>query len=144
VAPISVVAELAAYVDELLAEHWEDPGLTLAIARNACGDPLDVIVVPIDEQPMRSVAAVHAEPSSAGCISALGTATKLEPADAEPVPVRVTAVVGCCETVVLLRHRDGRVQPAVETAGPMVELLRNWAYLVPCPHYRQRLHSAPR
>jgi hypothetical protein len=43
VAPISVVAALAAYVDELLAEHWEDPGLTLAIARSGPGEQLDVV-----------------------------------------------------------------------------------------------------
>jgi hypothetical protein len=133
VASISVVAELAAYVDELLAEHWEDLELTLAIARGAPGEQLEVVVVSVDGQPTRSVAAIPAPPCSAACLSAVGTATRLGSCRAEPVAVRMTAVVGCCDAVVLMRHADGRVHQADEASGPLIELLRWWVNLIPCP-----------
>jgi hypothetical protein len=131
-AAISVVAELATHVDELLAEHWEDPGLTLAIARSAIGGRPEITIVSIDDRPLRSVAEVPATRCAAACLAALGTIERLGHHDGERVPVRLTATVSCCEAVVLVRHRDGRVDKADEASGPMIELLREWANHMMC------------
>lgn len=122
------VARLAAALDGLMAERWDEHVTTYAwlageTARSGGGD--------LGHGDLR-VGCKWDEPVSVVGATTLGTARRLSGEPEEDELVRVTVAASCCQVALVMRRRDGRVEHTRQVEGRTVALLRSWASLRPC------------
>jgi hypothetical protein len=114
----TAVEQLAAALDSLAAERWEDLSATYAWLDAHDGG------LRFGPPPATSVHAV--------AVTCLGRRRGVDDHDRGEEIVRVTVATSCCVTAAVVRHRDGRTQHADHADGVAVATLRQWASLAPC------------
>lgn len=114
----TAVEQLAAALDALAAERWDDLSATYAW--------LDA-----DDGGLRfgppPATRVHA-----AAMTCLGCRRRLDGDDSAGETVRVTVATSCCVVAAVVRHSDGRREHAGDADGVTVATLRKWASLAPC------------
>jgi hypothetical protein len=111
------VYRLAAELDTLAAERWDDLSATYAWIDADNGH------LRLGPPPSTRVHAV--------AVTCLGTRLVDGREPGEEV-VRVTVAASCCDAAALLRYVDGRSELASSVDGVTVATLRQWAFLDRC------------
>lgn len=111
------VYRLAAELDTLAAERWDDLSATYAWI-DADNDDLR-----LGPSPSTRVHAV--------AVTCLGTRL-VDGRELGEEAVRVTVATSCCVVAAVVRLSDGRTEHAGSADGTAVATLRQWASLAPC------------
>ncbi len=115
------VERLAAALDQLAAERWDDFAATYAWVHHVDDDYLDLRLGAPPETRALAVA-----------VTSVGIGRRVDGGDSGEQTVRVTVAASCCQVAAVVRHRDGRVEHASHAEGVTVATLRQWASLAPC------------
>jgi hypothetical protein len=116
--------DVAAHVDQLLAEGWEvGPRLVALEPDNA------IVLEPVDEPVEAAIAHLGRKCAAVACLSALGHVTADGCDGDHRQRARITIAVTCCEVATVIRLEDGTAQATGEASGALVAVLRSWARL---------------
>lgn len=110
---------LAAALDRLAAQRWDDTTATYACIQLDGGFDLRVGTLP----ETRALAVA---------VTAVGMSRRIDGDGLRKHAVRMTVSVSCCEVAAIVRHPDGRSEYARRAEGVTVATLRTWASLEPC------------